>query len=252
MQKGPIMRTKAEKIFIKIILVAFMMVMSIPTVASDKITAKIPVTCNAVQISDQFNYTITPLENAPVPEKTSLTLKDGETGNFEISYTDPNTWHYEIKQEKGTSDIQYDTTIYKAIVMIGVREDGTLYSEVSISKEGSSSKSDSCEFDNISGSLTESTTESTTESKTESTAESTDTKKKKEKKNTENTQTNKTRNTTSTSSDVIQVYPQEKANTPNVQTGDENRPLFYLFVMMSALLIGGSCILIYKRGRKNA
>lgn len=127
----------------------FIILGSVPVMAAET-TAKIPITCKAVGIDEEFTYTISAKEKkAPMPEKTSLKLKNGEKGEFLINYNDPNTWHYEISQNKpNEKNIDYDNKVYSVIVFVGVRQNGKLYTDVSISKKGNNGKSEKCAFVN--------------------------------------------------------------------------------------------------------
>ena len=184
-----------------------MLSLSVPAFASEPVTVKIPVHCDAKNISSQFAYTITATEDdAPMPDVSVITLKNGEDGEFVIKYDEPNTWHYEIKQEKVIPEkegIIYDKTVYRAIVLIGVKTDEKLYSELSISKRKSNTKSSTCLFDNESSNL----------------------------KGGGNI---KDPNIYSAENPHIStpVYPIQTKDMSNVQTGDTAMPLLYMFVII--------------------
>ena len=55
---------------------------------------------------------IIPNVNCPIPEKTALTLKDGEIGRFDIDFVEPGVFDYTVKTVPDDRDIEFDDTVY--------------------------------------------------------------------------------------------------------------------------------------------
>ena len=55
---------------------------------------------------------IIPNVNCPIPEKTELTLKDGEIGKFDIDFTEVGVFDYTVKTVPDDRDIEFDDTVY--------------------------------------------------------------------------------------------------------------------------------------------
>ena len=101
------------------------------TVTAYQATVNIPVT---VTVSgddapdEEFTVVLTALDSSnPMPETTSLTLSDGEEGEFgPITYTKPGDYKYTITQTAGsTSYMTYDTTVFYVTVRVQNNESYT-------------------------------------------------------------------------------------------------------------------------------
>ena len=55
---------------------------------------------------------IIPNVNCPIPDKTELTLKDGEIGKFDIDFTEVGVFDYTVKTVPDDRDIEFDDTVY--------------------------------------------------------------------------------------------------------------------------------------------
>lgn len=109
-----------------------------------------------VEIKGGGTACITPQVNCPIPESTKVTVKDGETGHFNIEFTEPGNYSYIIKtQEEG-----YSPEYYTATVSVNVKEDGKLYTVTVLKKASSDTKCDIAAFTQKSDETT--TTEQTT------------------------------------------------------------------------------------------
>ena len=71
--------------------------------------------------------------NCPIPEKTELTLKDGEIGKFEIDFTEVGVFDYTVKTVPDDRDIEFDDTVYN-IKFYVTDNDGRLVATVIASK----------------------------------------------------------------------------------------------------------------------
>ena len=76
---------------------------------------------------------IIPNVNCPIPEKTELTLKDGEIGKFEIDFTEVGVFDYTVKTVPDDRDIEFDDTVYN-IKFYVTDNDGRLVATVIASK----------------------------------------------------------------------------------------------------------------------
>jgi pilin isopeptide linkage protein len=76
---------------------------------------------------------IIPNVNCPIPQKTELTLKDGETGRFDIDFVEPGDFDYTVKTVPDERDIIFDDTIYNIKIYVTDR-DGTLEANMIASK----------------------------------------------------------------------------------------------------------------------
>lgn len=140
-------------VFVMVVL-SLLVLLSVPTYASElsdsPVTVKIPVSCTGKNSTETFIYTITPAVTEFEQVKTDqLTLKDGETGMFVISYTYPGTYHYTVCQESGTDDkTSYDDTEYDVDVYVTVNEEGATFADPIVYIKGGKEKKDSCSFVN--------------------------------------------------------------------------------------------------------
>ena len=76
---------------------------------------------------------IIPNVNCPIPEKTELTLKDGEIGKFDIEFTEVGVFDYTVKTVPDDRDIEFDDTVYN-IKFYVTDNDGRLEATVIASK----------------------------------------------------------------------------------------------------------------------
>ena len=76
---------------------------------------------------------IIPNVNCPIPEKTELTLKDGEIGKFDIDFTEVGVFDYTVKTVPDDRDIEFDDTVYN-IKFYVTDNDGRLEATVIASK----------------------------------------------------------------------------------------------------------------------
>ena len=86
-----------------------------------------------VEITLGGTAAIIPNVNCPIPEKTALTLKDGEIGKFDIEFTEVGVFDYTVKTVPDDRDIIFDDTIYNIKIYVTDR-DGTLEANMIASK----------------------------------------------------------------------------------------------------------------------
>ena len=116
------------------------------TVCADTkaVSIEIPVESSAACV-----VKITGDRNTPLPEETVLRFNEHGTRKYEITYNTPGTYKYQIQQiEMTDSKIVYDKSVYNSIVFVGVSDNGELFVEQVIHKEGSDEKSASAFFKN--------------------------------------------------------------------------------------------------------
>lgn len=61
---------------------------------------------------------IIPNVNCPIPQKTELTLKDGETGRFEIDLVKPGIFDYTVQTVPDDRNIVFDDTVYSIKIYV--------------------------------------------------------------------------------------------------------------------------------------
>ena len=86
-----------------------------------------------VEVTLGGTVAIIPNVNCPIPEKTELTLKDGEIGKFEIDFTEVGVFDYTVKTVPDNRDIEFDDTVYN-IKFYVTDNDGRLVATVIASK----------------------------------------------------------------------------------------------------------------------
>ena len=86
-----------------------------------------------VEVTLGGTVAIIPNVNCPIPEKTELTLKDGEIGKFEIDFTEVGVFDYTVKTVPDDRDIEFDDTVYN-IKFYVTDNDGRLVATVIASK----------------------------------------------------------------------------------------------------------------------
>ena len=86
-----------------------------------------------VEITLGGTAAIIPNVNCPIPEKTALTLQDGEIGRFDIDFVEPGVFDYTVKTVPDDRDIIFDDTIYNIKIYVTDR-DGTLEANMIASK----------------------------------------------------------------------------------------------------------------------
>ena len=83
--------------------------------------------------------------NCPLPESSSVEVKDGATENINISFTTPGDYKYTI-QANTKEGLYYSPEYYTATVAVRADNSGKLTSTVILTKAGSDYKLDRCRF----------------------------------------------------------------------------------------------------------
>ena len=76
--------------------------------------------------------TIIPSVNCPIPDKTVITLKDGEIGRFDIDFSDPGVFDYTVKTIPDERELEFDDTVYDVRIYV-TDADGALETTVIVS-----------------------------------------------------------------------------------------------------------------------
>lgn len=102
---------------------------AVPVKAADKsVQIRIPVSCTGTDTTERFHYELEGGESEYEQVDTGrLTLSDGEEGNFVITCNYPGTYHYTVRQAKGTDEqTTYDDTVYQVEVYVTENDEGQL------------------------------------------------------------------------------------------------------------------------------
>ena len=82
-----------------------------------------------MEVKEGGTVTITPSVNSPIPDKTSLYVKDGEYGKFEITFTSVGVYDYTVKSVPDKRKLEFDDKEYKVRIYV-TDEGGELVSTV--------------------------------------------------------------------------------------------------------------------------
>lgn len=117
---------------------------------SNTVTVQIPVYCVGENTDENFKYKLEGGGSvAETMDVTELTIKDGQSDNFKVTYTVPGTYHYTVSQEEGTDDkTTYDKNVYQVDVYVTVDNNNNMYAEPIIYIDGEKDKKEKLEFVN--------------------------------------------------------------------------------------------------------
>lgn len=97
-----------------------MLVMPMAARAEIQTEAKIPVQIDLGGVAKIEAVT----EGAPMPTEDTITVADGETAFFAMTYTEPDIFEYKITQIPGSEYSVYDDAVYSVLVYIVADDDG--------------------------------------------------------------------------------------------------------------------------------
>ena len=83
----------------------------------------------SVEISEGGTVVIIPSVNSPIPNQTSLDIKDGEIGKFEINFTTVGIYDYTVKTVPDQRKIKFDDKVYQIKIYV-TDEGGELISTI--------------------------------------------------------------------------------------------------------------------------
>ena len=69
--------------------------------------------------------------NSPLPDRSSMTLDDGQTEAFHIDFSEEGTYSYTIRTEPDDREITFDDTVYRVNIIV-TEEGGKLYTSIVI------------------------------------------------------------------------------------------------------------------------
>ena len=152
---------RIRKLLVSVLVPAMLGAMSIPAGAvpafgaeteplSVTIPVEISVSGSNIPADKEYTLVIEGLDNAPMPESSTLTIKNGGSASFgPIRYTVPEDYHYRIRQTtEAQENFTYDTAVYNVTVQVVNAENGKLSATVVGGREGSTEKSQSLVFNN--------------------------------------------------------------------------------------------------------
>lgn len=115
------------------------------------VSVQLPVSCTGTNTEETFLYELTQQTTEyQTVESATLSLKNGESGAFHITYTYPGTYHYTVRQAAGTdAATTYDKTVYTVDVYVLEDENGKLSAEIVVYTQESSDKKAELHFTNI-------------------------------------------------------------------------------------------------------
>jgi len=82
-----------------------------------------------VEVKEGGTVTITPSVNSPIPDKTSLYIKDGEYGKLQITFTSVGVYDYTVKSVPDKRKLEFDDKEYKVRIYV-TDEGGELVSTI--------------------------------------------------------------------------------------------------------------------------
>ena len=146
------MKTRKNKNFMTIFITSLLLFLFSFQVFAEEasVIARIPVSCIGVNTAEEFQFIIiADSSEYQTVLKDTVFLKNEEMDCFETSYTYPGTYRYTVKQIIGSNDdMIYDETSYEVVVYVTSDEEGILYAQPIIFKEGDNEKLESILFIN--------------------------------------------------------------------------------------------------------
>ena len=100
----------------------------------------------AVTIEGGGTALLTPQVNCPVPDNTSVTIADGETGHFTIQLNEPGNYRYTIRAKETSDGKAYTPLYYTADISVMTADDSSLYATTVVTRNDTELKSDSAAF----------------------------------------------------------------------------------------------------------
>jgi hypothetical protein len=126
-----------KTLFKSLLLLLLMCFLTTPAFASGSVDVDI-----SVQIEGGGTAIIIPQVNCPIPQHSDVTVKDGETGHFNIQFTEPGNYAYTIQATENGCTPDY----YAVNVSVNTKEDGTLYSVTVLKRSYTATKCGTAAF----------------------------------------------------------------------------------------------------------
>lgn len=117
---------------------------------SVNIPVNVSVSGSSIPDGTEYKLVIETTENAPLPENSTIIVKDGGDASFgPIVYTQPDDYHYTIYQSSEAKDnFTYDDTVYNVTVQIVNNDEGGLSANVVAGIQGFAEKTAAIQFAN--------------------------------------------------------------------------------------------------------
>ena len=77
--------------------------------------------------------------NCPLPDRSSMTLDDGQSEAFHIDFSEEGTYVYTVRMEPDDREINFDDTVYRVKVFV-TEEGGKLYTSIVIYNQRTGNK----------------------------------------------------------------------------------------------------------------
>lgn len=152
---------RIRKLLVSVLVPAMLGAMSIPAGAvpafgaeteplSVTIPVEISVSGSNIPADKEYTLVIEGLDNAPMPESSTLTIKNGGSASFgPIRYTVPEDYHYRIRQTTEAQDnFTYDDTVFAVTVQVINDNQGGLTANIVAGEEGTANKAETIQFVN--------------------------------------------------------------------------------------------------------
>lgn len=149
-RQGMTATDKKTAIFITALCVMCLFMTIMPYAAEKSATAIIPVSCTSKGSNESFTYTLGYTDSVHQNVRnTTVQLRDGESGKFEVVFDYADVYHFTVEQKAGTDrDTDYDRTVFEVDVYVTEDENGTLHTEVIAYKQGNREKTDTVGYVN--------------------------------------------------------------------------------------------------------
>lgn len=105
---------------------------------------------NSSSDSEEYVFVLEGKEGAPLPNENIVKIVgDGKASFPDITFTEPETYHYTIREVPGDSEeCIYDSSIYDVMVQVTTNDEGYLSATVWAMKQGETSKTEKILFIN--------------------------------------------------------------------------------------------------------
>lgn len=109
------------------------------------------VTGDTPSADESFTFKLEAVGEAPMPEKDTINVTGNHSETFPpITYTEPETYQYVIRQIAGNMDgYTYDNRVYNVTVQVTTDDEGLLSISQYVSQQGSNLKKDKIVFVNL-------------------------------------------------------------------------------------------------------
>lgn len=141
-------------LFIAILLLGVMSPLAVAHAATESATVELEVEKrvegDVPSTPEDYVFVLEGKGDVPMPSEDTVTVAgEGRSSFPEITFTEPKTYQYTVREVPGSSeDCTYDTSVYDVTVEVVTDDDGNLSTAVWAEKQGSDTKASSIEFVN--------------------------------------------------------------------------------------------------------